>query len=94
VHAYQYVPPAGSTSIDGGSWQEIAAGGPFADAVGGDDPSVYPTIHVADLSGVQYGALPIFFGRRRVTSGPLTEAWLLNGQWGEDSDLEDPFQQP
>jgi hypothetical protein len=87
LHVYKYVPPAGSTSIDGGSWQEIAAQGPFADAVGGNDPSVYSTIHLADLGA----SVPVFFGRRRVTSGPLTWAWLLNGQWGEDSDLENPL---
>ncbi len=92
LHVYKYVPPNGSTSINGGSWQRIAAGGPFGDAVGGNDPSIYSTIHLADL-GL---AVPVFFGRRRATSAdpsPVTYGGLLNGQWGGTDDLEDPFQQ-
>ena len=93
MHVYKYVPPDGSTSINGGSWQQIGAGGAFSDAVGGNDPSIYSTIHLADL-GL---AVPTFFGRRQATSaqpGQVTYSGLLNGQWGGDSDLESPFQQP
>ncbi|MFZ0091605.1 MAG: VCBS repeat-containing protein [Solirubrobacteraceae bacterium] len=93
LHVYKYVPPNGSTSINGGSWQRIAAGGPFSDAVGGDDPSIYSTIHLADL-GL---AVPVFFGRRRATSAdpsPVRYGGLLNGQWGGTDRLESLFQQP
>jgi FG-GAP-like repeat len=45
MRVYKYTPPAGG-NIDGGSWSRIGTGGPFSDADGYGDPSLYSTIHV------------------------------------------------
>jgi hypothetical protein len=70
LHAYTYVPPAGSRSIDGGSWQRVGGTGGFSDAAGGADPSSYATIHSGALgTGAQAGSgLASIFGRRTPTS--------------------------
>ena len=51
MRVYNYTPPGGTSSIDGGTWTRIATGGPFSDADGYDDPSLYLTIKAADVDG-------------------------------------------
>jgi hypothetical protein len=47
MRVFRYTPPAGSKSIDGGTWSSTAAG-PFSDADGYTDPSLYLSIHTID----------------------------------------------
>ena len=49
MRTYKYSPPAGGTDIDGGSWTRIGTGGPFSDADGYGDPSLYSTIQVGQF---------------------------------------------
>jgi hypothetical protein len=47
MRVYAYTPPAGKPhDIDGGTWSLISSKGPFSDADGYTDPSLYLTIHV------------------------------------------------
>ncbi len=50
MRVYKYTPPAGSRSIDGGSWSLVSQDGPFSDADGWTDPSLYLTIQTADVN--------------------------------------------
>jgi hypothetical protein len=80
VHAYTYVPPQGTTDINGGSWQGIGGPAGFSDAVGGADPGIYPTIH----SGVVQDGTTYIFGRRHPTpdnAGDLGLAVFQDGDW-------------
>jgi hypothetical protein len=45
IRVYRYQPPAGSQSIEGGSWSLVSQKGPFSDAEGYTAPSSYLTIH-------------------------------------------------
>ena len=60
MRVYKYTPP-GDGGIDGGSWSRIGTAGPFSDADGYADPSLYSTIQVAQLSIVDP---PVLFARR------------------------------
>ncbi len=51
MRVYKYTPPAGTKDINGGSWSRVSDGGPFSDASGGADPSVYLTIHAVSAQG-------------------------------------------
>ena len=64
MHVYKYTPPDADRSIDGGTWQPIGTGGPFSDAAGGSDPSVYSTIQVGKFRAPD---LPLMFARLNVT---------------------------
>ena len=81
LHAYKYVPPAGGTSIDGGSWQEIGGAGGFGDAVGGADPGIYTTIQLGlPFDGPSWSVI----GRRNPTQddpASLAQDVLVNGAW-------------
>ena len=46
MRVYKYIPPTGTNTISGGSWSRIGTGGPFSDAAGYGDASLYSTIHV------------------------------------------------
>ena len=46
MHVYRYRRRRGARSIDGGTWQPVGTGGPFGDAAGGNNASVYSTIQV------------------------------------------------
>ena len=46
MRVYKYTPPTGTNTISGGSWSRIGTGGPFSDAAGYGDASLYSTIHV------------------------------------------------
>ena len=78
VHAYKYTPPTG-TQIDGGTWQEVGGAGPFSDAIGGADPSIYGSLFTGAPTGV-----PALLGRRHPTSNnpaSLGVNGILNGSW-------------
>jgi hypothetical protein len=86
LHAYRYVPPAGGTSIDGGSWQRIAGAGAFSDADGAWDPSIYQTIQ----PGLPlFGAPATVIGRQKETSdddfASVVASSLQAGAWQEDA---------
>jgi hypothetical protein len=53
MRVYRYAPPAGTKSIDGGTWSVISKGGPFSDADGYTDPSLYLTIHAVGAENGQ-----------------------------------------
>jgi hypothetical protein len=83
MRVYKYAPPGGGTAIDGGTWARIGSGGPYSDADGYSDPSLYSTIQVARFTP----AGPLLFARQHV-SGPLTPTrpstltfYRWNGQW-------------
>jgi hypothetical protein len=81
MHVYKYFPPAGSRNIDGGSWRQIGTGGPFSDADGYNDPSLYPTIHAAQFVS---GQPPMLFARQHSQTYAQTMAfytWNQNGTW-------------
>jgi FG-GAP-like repeat len=82
MRVYRYSPPAGGSSIDGGSWSLIGQGGPFSDAGGyGGDPSLYSTIRAARFRG---GEPPMLFARAHPQTGRMTLAvytWNQNGTW-------------
>jgi hypothetical protein len=65
MRVYKYQPPAGG-GIDGGSWAKIGTGGPFSDADGYDDPSLYSTIRVGQLVS---GDPPYLFARAHGRAG-------------------------
>ena len=65
MRIYRYVPPPGN-GIDGGSWRTIVTGGPFSDADGYGDASLYSTIGVGQF---EQGAPPLLFARRHSTVG-------------------------
>ena len=85
MHVYKYFPPAGTNNIDGGTWKLIGTGGPFSDAAGYNDPSLYTTIGVGQFSNDQSSGAPwnptapMLFARQHgeqtqptVASTPLT----------------------
>ena len=85
MRVYQYSPPAGSQSIDGGSWARIGIGGPFSDAAGYGDPSLYPTIQVARFSA----APPALFARQHSQAYGMTlvfYTWSQGGTWTRTPD--------
>ncbi len=51
MRVYQYTPPAGTKSIDGGTWSLLSNSGIFADSDGSTDPSAYLSIHAISTSG-------------------------------------------
>jgi hypothetical protein len=79
MRVYRYAPPAGSNRIDGGSWTRIGTRGPFSDAAGYGDPTLYPTIQVVKL--VQN--LPPLLVARRHSAGSSSLAFYAwrNGTW-------------
>ena len=86
LHAYTYVPPAGGTSIDGGSWQPIAGAGAFSDADGAWDPSIYTTIQ----RGLPlFGTPATVIGRQKETPdddyASLVASSLQAGAWQLDA---------
>ena len=81
--------PTGGQNIDGGTWRRISTAGPYSDANGYDDPSLYPTIHLAQLrSGdpaiARSRASTASAGVRRWRSTPSTRrAWRAPSCWDE-----------
>jgi hypothetical protein len=76
MRVFKYTPPAGTTSIDGGTWTRIGTGGPFSDADGYDEPSLYSTIHVGQFTR---GGPALLFARKPGRSVIDTIAFY---QWG------------
>jgi hypothetical protein len=80
MRVYKYTPPQGG-GIDGGSWSGIGALGPFSDADGYGDPSLYSTIQVAQFENYEP---PVLFARRN-GGGPdddmLAYYTWQNGAW-------------
>ena len=75
MHVYQYTPPAGGNGIDGGSWRRFF-GGPFGDAAGYDDASLYSTIGVGQF---RQGDRPLLFARKHSSGFP--DAPLVFYKW-------------
>jgi hypothetical protein len=71
-----YFSPGPGGSINGGSWSLISQRGPFSDADGWNDPSLYTTIRTADLVP---GSAPTtdLIGRSR--NGLVTYSWNGGG---------------
>ena len=61
MRVYQYVPPP-DNDINGGSWRTIVTGGPFSDADGYGDASLYSSIGVGQFA---QGEPPLLFARQR-----------------------------
>ncbi len=80
MRLYQYTSPAGSTDIDGGTWTRIGTGGPFSDADGYGDPSLYATIQVGQFI---YGNPPLLFARIHSKAPDASLAFYAwqNGAW-------------
>jgi hypothetical protein len=77
MRVYQYFPPAGGNNIDGGTWKRVGTGGPFSDADGYGDASLYPTIQVGNFF---QGAPPFLWARPR--NDPMAfYFWLGDGKW-------------
>ena len=66
IRTFKYSAPAGGQNIDGGTWKRISTAGPYSDADGYDDPSLYPTIHLAQLRS---GDPAILFAREHSKPG-------------------------
>lgn len=77
LRVYKYTPPAGGTAIDGGTWTRIGTAGPFSDADGYGDPSLYSTIGVGRF---RMGDPPLLFARRH--TGTETDQPLVFYKWG------------
>ena len=65
MRVYKYTPPAGTSSIDGGSWSRIGMRGPFSDRDGYSVPSLYSTIGVGQF---KQGDPPLLFARKHSSS--------------------------
>ena len=65
MRVYKYTPPAGTSSIDGGSWSRIGMRGPFSDRDGYYDASLYSTIGVGQF---KQGDPPLLFARKHSSS--------------------------
>jgi hypothetical protein len=63
---YQYT-PVGDRVADGGTWKRIGQGGPFSDADGYGDPSLYSTIQVGHFRA---GDRPLLFARQHDGGDP------------------------
>jgi hypothetical protein len=85
MRAYQYSPPAGGQNIDGGSWKRIGTGGPFSDADGYGDASLYSTIQVARFID---GTPPVLFARQHSQPGDPSLAFYTwaDGAWSRVPD--------
>jgi hypothetical protein len=81
MRVYKYTPPAGG-NIDGGSWSRIGTGGPFSDAGGYGDPSLYSTIHVTRGAPADRSQA-VMFARTHGAPGDLSLAFYTwsNGAW-------------
>ena len=66
MRVFKYSAPAGGQSIDGGAWKRISTAGPYSDADDYGSPSLYPTIHLAQLRS---GDPAILFARERSKPG-------------------------
>ena len=66
IRTFKYSAPEGGQNIDGGTWRRISTAGPYSDANGYDDPSLYPTIHLAQLRS---GDPAILFAREHSKPG-------------------------
>ena len=67
MRVYQYSPPAGGSDLDGGTWNRIGTGGPFADKDDYGNGALYPTIQVGHF---KQGEPPLLFARKHSTSFP------------------------
>ncbi len=79
IRVYKYTPPAGSKSIDGGTWSLVSQNGPFSDADGYTDPSLYLSIHAASAENGQPAALVA-----QSKSGVVVYEWNGSG-WTKES---------
>jgi hypothetical protein len=54
MRAYGYRPPPGGNDIDGGTWELLAAQGPYTDAGNWRDPQYYSTVRAVEAQGRSY----------------------------------------
>jgi hypothetical protein len=91
MRVFRYVPPTGTKTISGGSWKTIATGGPFSDAAGYDDESLYPTIQVARFTS---RGQPALFARQHSQENNPTLVFYTwnqkNGTWTQAPTLNSP----
>ena len=87
MRTYKYSPPAGGKDIDGGSWTRIGTGGPFSDADGYGDPSLYSTIQVGRFYG---GDPPVLLARQHSKPDAQSLAFYTwrNGTWSAQPGFE------
>jgi hypothetical protein len=76
MRVYKYVPPAGGNQIDGGTWNLQFSKGPFSDAAGWTDPSLYLTVHADPLADPTGGHVPIPGVWSRKPSSDDSIAWF------------------
>ena len=79
MRIYKYIPPAGGNAVSGGSWQRIGTGGPFSDADGYYDPSLYSTIRVGQFNP---DVPALLFARQNSKSGDPTLVFFSVGGSG------------
>jgi len=77
MRVYKYSAPQGG-GVDGGTWAPIGVDGPFSDAAGWNDPSLYLTIRTADVDGDEKAELV-----SRTTTGAAIYTWTGSG-WATD----------
>ena len=86
MHIYRYTPPAGTKTIDGGTWALVPGGNrdfpdpPFSDADGWTDPSSYMTIRTGHFDEDNPATV---FVAGRSHSGLEGYEWLPGFGWGE-----------
>ena len=82
MRVYKYTPPQGGNSIDHGSWSRIGTGGPFSDADGYGDPSLFSTIHVTRGQPPERSQA-VMFARSHGAPGGQSLAFYTwsNGAW-------------
>jgi hypothetical protein len=86
VHTYDYTPPSGTRSINGGSWHEEPVGGPT-----GGQPSQYLALHIVGTSASVNGP-----GNVPATLVDQDSYWIhqASGGWAPASDTTSaPFSQ-
>ena len=76
MRVYHYTPPAGTNNINGGTWTRIGTGGPFSDAAGYGDASLYSTIRAGVFV---LNSLTLLFARQRDSPGASS---LVFYAWG------------
>jgi hypothetical protein len=81
---YQYTPPSGGNAVDRGTWKRVGQGGPFSDADGYGDPSLYSTIQVGQFRA---GEQPLLFARQHDGGDPDVASLRFyrwqNGTWAD-----------
>ena len=87
LRVYRYTPPKGTKSIDGGTWSLVSKNGPFSDADGYTDPSLYLSIHADRGNGNSADQSAEITAQSK--SGPVTYFWTGSGWIPAGTQLRD-----